>query len=53
MRINKRVNRSVGNTTYYKYGITIPNSIMEKLDWDETVQVKIEAKNNKILISRV
>ncbi len=52
MKINKRVNRSVGKTTYYKYGITIPNSIMEKLDWDETTTVKIETKNNKILISK-
>ena len=53
MRISKRINRSVGDTTYYKYGITIPNSIMEELDWDETIQVKIEIKNDKILISRV
>ena len=53
MRISKRVNRTVGKTTYYKYGITIPNSIMDELDWDETIQVKIEAKNNKILISKI
>ena len=42
-----------GKTTYYKYGIMIPNSIMEELDWDETIQVKIETKNNQILISRI
>jgi len=53
MKINKRINRSIGKTIYYKYGITIPNSIMDKLDWDETTQVKIEAKNNKISISRI
>jgi len=53
MRINKRINRSIGDTTYYKYGITIPNSVMEELDWDETIQVKIETKNDKILISKI
>jgi len=53
MRISKRINRREGENIWYKYGITIPNSVMSELDWDETTQVNIEAKNRKIVISEL
>jgi len=51
VKINKRINRKVGKTTYYKYGITIPNSVMIDLNWDDTTSVTISVKNKKIVIS--
>ena len=53
MKINKRINRREGKNVWYKYGITIPNSVMSELDWDEETQVNIEVKNKKIVISRL
>jgi hypothetical protein len=53
VRINKRINRREGENVWYKYGITIPNSVMSDLDWDETTPVNIEIKNGKIVISRL
>jgi len=53
VKINKRINRREGKNVWYKYGITIPNSVMSELDWDEETQVNIEVKNKKIVISRL
>jgi len=53
VRINKRINRREGKNVWYKYGITIPNSVMSELDWDEETQVNIEVKNKKIVISKL
>ena len=51
VKLTKSINRKVGNSTYYKYIITIPQRILDELKWDETtnLEFKIDGKDLKII----
>ena len=52
MKINKRSNRIVGDKTYWKYSINLPNKIMAELDWDGHTEVNLNVKNKELVVKR-
>ena len=50
MKIMKSVDKTIGETTYYKYKINLPKKIIEENDFLEK-NLKVETRNNKIIIS--
>jgi len=52
MKLNKRVNRVVGDTTYYKYSITIPKKYVDDLKWNEKTELKMKMSGKKITIEK-
>ena len=52
VKINKRSNRTVGDKTYWKYSINLPNKIMDELDWDGNTEVNLNVKNNELVVKR-
>ena len=52
MKIMKVVDKKVGNKTYYKYRVNLPNDIVEDLKLvDKELTVKIE--KDKLIIEKV
>ena len=52
MKLNKRVNRVVGDTTYHKYSITIPKKYVDDLKWSEKTELKMKMSGKKITIEK-
>ena len=51
-KIVRKLNRKVGNETYYKYLAPISTKQMEELGWDENTQIKTEIKNKKLIVEK-
>jgi antitoxin component of MazEF toxin-antitoxin module len=51
MRLQKHFSRKVGNKEYSKYVVVIPNEHIEKLEWEEGLELEPEVKGKKLVIS--
>ena len=49
-KIVRKLNRKVGNETYYKYLAPISTKQMDELGWNEETQIKTSIKNKKLII---
>jgi len=50
VKIVRKLNRKVGNETYYKYLVPISTKQMDELDWDETTQVITKMQGRKLIV---
>ena len=52
MKLTKTTNRKVGNETYYKFIITVPNKHLEKLGWDDKTTLNMKVISDRIIIEK-
>lgn len=52
MRLQKQLSRRVGEKSYPKYVAVIPPKIVEQAQLKEGDELKVEVKNNKIIIEK-
>ena len=52
VKIVRKLNRKVGNETYYKYLAPISTKQMEELDWNEDTQIKTKIQGKKLIIEK-
>ena len=52
MRLLKQKSREYKGTSYHKHWIVIPNDLIKELKWDEGIELKGEAKKDKLIIER-
>lgn len=50
MKLQKRVNRRVGDKEYLKWYVNIPQEIIEKLDWKNGVELDVDTKGNQVVL---
>jgi len=50
LKLQKRFNRKVGNTEYFKYIVTLPKEQIEELHWDAEEQLESVVERNKLVI---
>ncbi|MEK6889395.1 MAG: AbrB/MazE/SpoVT family DNA-binding domain-containing protein [Nanoarchaeota archaeon] len=52
-KLQKQLSRKVGDKEYSKYVIVIPSSEIEKSGLKEGQELKLETRNNKIIINGI
>ena len=52
MKLQKQMSRKIGNTEYAKWVLVIPPKIVEEAKLKEGEELKIEVKNNKLIIEK-
>jgi hypothetical protein len=50
MKLQKRLNRKVGDKEYLKWYVDIPSSMIDEADWKEGTNLEVKVKNNKIIL---
>ena len=50
MKLQKRINRQVGDKKYVKWYVDIPSDVIEKAGWEEKADLEVIVKNGKIEI---
>ncbi|MEM4377660.1 MAG: AbrB/MazE/SpoVT family DNA-binding domain-containing protein [Candidatus Nitrosotenuis sp.] len=50
MKLQKRVNRRVGDKEYLKWYVDIPAEAIEKAGWKESVELDFDIRDNKITL---
>jgi len=50
MKLQKHISRKIKNKTYTKWMLTIPNSVIYKLDWKAGAELKEEVIGNKLIV---
>ena len=50
VKIIRKLNRKVGNKTYYKYLVPISTKQMDELHWDEATQVITKVQGKKLFV---
>lgn len=50
MKLQKRINRRVGDKEYLKYYVDIPANEIDKLDWINGQDLDFEVKGDKIIL---
>ena len=53
MKLQKHKSRVVGDKTYYKYVIVIPQDLIDKLSWRDEQEIKGNVRNKKLVIEEV
>ena len=52
VRLQKQLSRKVGNTEYAKWVVVIPPKAGKEAGFKEGQELKVEVKNNKIVIEK-
>lgn len=50
MKVQKRLNRKVGDKEYAKYEVDIPPSVIEKVGWKEGTELDVDIKDKSIIL---
>ena len=50
MKLQKRINRRVGDKEYLKWYVDIPSSMIEKAGWKEGADLEVMVKDNKLVL---
>ncbi len=50
VKLQKQLSRRVGNEEYAKWVVVIPPEQIEKLGWDEGVELESNPKNNNLIL---
>lgn len=50
MKLQKRVNRTVGDKTYVKWYIDIPSDVVDNVGWKEKADLDVVIKDGKLVI---
>ena len=50
MKLQKHLSRKVGDKTYYKHVIVIPQDLIDKLGWKDEQEIKGNVRNKKLII---
>ncbi|WP_042683961.1 AbrB/MazE/SpoVT family DNA-binding domain-containing protein [Candidatus Nitrosotenuis chungbukensis] len=50
MKLQKRVNRRVGDKEYLKWYVGIPSEAIEKAGWKESAELDFDIKDGKIIL---
>jgi antitoxin component of MazEF toxin-antitoxin module len=50
MRLQKQLSRKVGEKEYPKYVMTIPPNCVERLGWQQGVNLEVIVKDNKLIV---
>lgn len=50
MKVQKRVNRRVGDKEYLKWYVDIPPHIIKETGWKESMELDFDVKGNKIIL---
>jgi len=52
MKLKKVLNRKVNDKSYFRYNLTIPTDLVEKLDWKKGTDLDFEVKGKKLEIRK-
>jgi len=52
MKLQKQLSRKVGNKTYSKYVVAIPQKTIETLKWKGGDELEFDLKSGKIVIKK-
>jgi hypothetical protein len=50
MKLQKRFNRKVGTKEYSKWVVNLPGEEVEKVGWQEGIELDIAVKDGKIIL---
>ena len=50
MKLQKRVNRRVGDKEYHKYSVEIPSEKIRESGWKDGEELEFQMKGNKLTI---
>lgn len=51
MRLQKQVNKKVGNTTYDKYVVVVKPELVEELGWKGGQELEASIKEKKLILA--
>ena len=52
MKLQKQLSRKVKDVEYAKWVLVIPPDIIEELKWKEGQELKVEIKENKLVVKK-
>ncbi len=52
MKLQKQLSRKVGDVEYAKWVLVIPPKMIEELKWKEGQELKVEIKENKLVVKK-
>ena len=52
MKLQKQLSRKVGDVEYAKWVLVIPPKMIEELKWKERQELKVEIKENKLVVKK-
>lgn len=50
MKLQKRVNRRVGDKEYLKWYVNIPTDLIKEAGWKDDVELDYDVKNHQIVL---
>ncbi len=50
MKVQKRLNRKVGNKEYAKWEVDIPPSIIEEVGWKDGTELDVDIKDRSVVL---
>ena len=50
MKVQKRLNRKVGDKEYAKWEVDIPPAIIKETGWKDGTELEVEVKDQKIIL---
>jgi len=52
VKITKGLNRIVGKKKYYKHIVTIPNGVLDELNWTDKTELNMRVSGKKLVIEK-
>lgn len=50
MKVQKRLNRKVGNKEYAKWEVDIPPSVIEEVGWKDGMELDVDVKEDRVVL---
>ena len=50
MKVQKRLNRKVGNKEYAKWEVDIPPSVIAEVGWKDGTELDVDVKEDKVVL---